>query len=226
MIGSSQGGQPTAPIIRSTDYQPRYGQAQQKPQAQMPKAPFDTTYGHGSQAAWQNAGAPKSSIPRPTVGQAYPGIGQVTGSPGGINAQSTIRPPKYISNDATESSVNNILAQGYQNADQRFQMKQQDRAGFSRGRGNQYVAGQMSTQEMGKAASEAAQTRAQDQMQNAQMKSDYERAREMEAQSLALSEHGFQQADWNRWFAQQQAAAQLMQALMSGAQGMFGQYMS
>jgi hypothetical protein len=189
MIGSSQGGQPTAPRGSGVGR-------------------FDNTYGYGSQSAWQAAGAPKG-------GQPGPGANSQA-----ISSQSSIRPPKYISQDATDSSVNNTLAMGYQNADQRFQMKQMDRAGVSRGKGAQYIAGQMGTQEMGKAASEAAQTRAQDQMQNAQMKSDYERAREMEAQSLAMTGHSFDQADWNRWFAQQQSAAQLMQALMSGAQGM------
>lgn len=194
MIGSSQGGQPTVP---------RQG-------LYNPAAPNS---GYSSQQAFEQAGAPKGGQPRPPR-PGYQGIGQVTNGPS-IYGQSTIKAPKYISDDATESSVNNVMARGYQNADQRYQMKQMDRAGLSRGKGTQYIAGQQGVQEMGKAAAEAAGVRSQDQMQNAQMKSDYERAREMEAQSLAMSQNMFEQADWNRQFAQQQAAMQLMMSLMS-----------
>lgn len=144
-------------------------------------------------------------------------------SQGGI--QSGVRPPNYISDQATESSVNNVLARGYQAADRRYQTKQLDKPGFSRGKAAQYIAGQQSVQEMGKAAAEAAGVRSQDQLQNAQMKADYERAREQQAQSMGMSQHKMNMAhlsgetarqinDWNTSFAQQQAALQLMMSLM------------
>ena len=131
-----------------------------------------------------------------------------------VSSQSSIRPPNYISDQATEGSVNNVLARGYQIADRRYQTKLQDRPGFSRGKGSQYIAGQQASQEMGKAAAEAASVRAQDQLQNAQMRADYERAREIDAQSTGMAAHQVSQANWYRQFAQQQAAVQLMTSLM------------
>lgn len=198
MIGSSQGGQP-----------PATKQGVYNPSAQYS--------GYSSRDAFEQAGAPKSSRPQPQPLPSPPSQNSQV-----ISAQSSIRPPQYISDDATESSVNNVMALGYQNADQRYQMKQLDRPGLRRGKGSQYIAGQQGVQEMGKAAANAAGVRAQDQMQNAQMKADYEKASEQEAQSLAMTANAFDQADWNRWFAQmqamarqQQAASQLMASLMS-----------
>lgn len=195
MIGSSQGGQPT---------QPRTG-------IYNPTQPYN---GYSSQQAFEQAGSPKGGGgPRPPRPGQYQGAPQSMGFPD--NGQSTIRQPKYISDDATEGAVNNVLARGYQNADHHYQMKQLDRAGFSRGKGAQYIAGQQGVQEMGKAASEAAGVRATDQMQNAQMRSDYEKARESEAQSAQMTAQAFNQANWSQAFAQQQAAMQLMMSLMS-----------
>lgn len=164
--------------------------------------------GYGSQQAFQAAGSPKSQRPQqaPAGGQ-KPAFGTVAGG------QSTITKPKYLDINTTEDAVNNVMAQGYQYGDQRYQMKQLDRAGLSRGRGQQFIAGQEGAQAVSKAADAAAQMRSEDQMTNAKMKSDYEKARELEAQNLAMVSHAMNQADWSRRFAGQSAAAQLQMAM-------------
>lgn len=149
----------------------------------------------------------------------------VQASQPGISSKGTISAPKYISMDTTEDAANNILAKGYQHGDFRYQAKQADRAGLSRGKGQQFVAGQQSAQAVTTAANQAAELRAKDLEANQKLRSSYEDAREREAQSLAMSAHGLNQADWNRsfarqsagagvWLAQQNALLTLMKALM------------
>lgn len=132
-------------------------------------------------------------------------------------AQSTIKTPRYIQDSTTQDSVNNTLAQGQANADGRFQVKKLDRAGLSRGAGQNFMAAQEGVQQMQKAAGAAAEVAASDQQQNDQMRSDYERAREMEAQSNAMIQHNLAQSDWARGFAQQSLNAQLEMAQMQAA---------
>jgi len=91
-------------------------------------------------------------------------------------------------------------------------MKQLDRAGLSRGKGQQFMAGQEGVQAMGQAANQAAELRAKDQATNSQMRSDYEKARELEAQNLAMVQHGISQSVWSRQFAKQSAASQIQMA--------------
>ena len=57
-------------------------------------------------------------------------------------AQATIKAPRYIQDSATQDAVNNTLAQGHANSDGRFQVKQLDRAGLSRGSGQNFMAAQ------------------------------------------------------------------------------------
>ena len=127
-------------------------------------------------------------------------------------AQSTIKAPRYIQDGTTQDSINNTLAQGQSNADQRFQVKKLDRAGFSRGQGQNFMAAQEGVQQMHKAAGAAADVEASDQQTNSQMRSDYERAREMETQNNAMIQHNVAQSDWARNFAQQSLNAQLQMA--------------
>jgi hypothetical protein len=124
----------------------------------------------------------------------------------------TPKPPS-IDINTTEDAVNNVMAQGFQQADQRYQMKTMDRAGVSRGAGQQFIAGQESAQAMNKAAEGAAQVRMQDQQANAKMKSDYERANAQTAQASQMARHARDQADWSQKFAQQSASAQLQMAM-------------
>jgi hypothetical protein len=130
----------------------------------------------------------------------------------GYTGQSTIKKPNYLSMDTTEDAVNNVMAKGYQQGDGRFQMKQLDRAGISRGRGQQFVAGQEGAQAVGEAANKSAEMRVQDMAANSKMRSDYEKAREQEAQQMAMIQHARSQTDWTRQFAEQSAAAQIKMA--------------
>jgi hypothetical protein len=131
---------------------------------------------------------------------------------GGYSGQSSIQQPRYISDATTESAAGNTMAQGYANADQRYQTKQLARNGVSAGAGQQFVAAQSGVQEMGKAAQQAADIRSQDQLANDKMRSDYEQMREKEALNLSKVQHQLSQADWAKQFAEQSAAAQLQMA--------------
>lgn len=150
---------------------------------------------------------PAGSNPAPKpVQQAQP-------SPQGF--RSTIRQPNYIDQNQTEDAVNNLMAKGHQQADQRYQMKQLDKAGISRGKGQRFIGGQESVQAYGQAANQAAEIRSQDQLANSKMRSDYERATELEAQNYSMVQHQLSQADWSRQFARQSAAAQLQVAMQN-----------
>lgn len=127
----------------------------------------------------------------------------------GYNSKSSIQQPRYISDEATQNSINNTLAQGYANADGRFQTKNLDRAGFSRGSGQNFMAAQEGVQQMQKAADSTSEVRASDQRLNDQMRSDYQRAVQQETQNNAMISHSMGQAAWQKQFAQQSLQAQL-----------------
>lgn len=153
---------------------------------------------------------PGGPVPKPGSGPVAPR----PGAPGPYSGQSTIKPPQYIDIEDTEASVNNTLARGQQAADQRYQVKQMDRAGMSRGKGQQSAAQIQSAKEMTSAANQAAETRAQDQMTNEKMRADYEKAREQEALAIAGAQFGMNFAGMQAQLAQQRAAAGLMFSLM------------
>ena len=132
-------------------------------------------------------------------------------------AKSTLKPPRYIQESTTQDAINNTMAQGHANADGRFQTKKLDRRGLSRGAGQKFMAAQEGVQQMQKAAGAAAEVQASDQQQNDQMRSDYERALEMETQNNAMIQHALAQTDWGRRFAQQSLNAQLEMARMQAA---------
>jgi hypothetical protein len=159
----------------------------------------------GSNTSLKAKGATPTQYP---VQQAQPSpFGQ-----GGYTGQSSMKQPNYIGIDTTEDAANNIMAKGFQQGDHRFQMKQLDRAGISRGRGQQFVAGQEGSQAMGQAANQAAELRTQDMAANSKMRSDYEKAMEQQAQQLAMIQHAQSQTDWTRQFAEESAAAQVKMA--------------
>lgn len=149
------------------------------------------------------------SSPRPfPVQSSQPspfGKGKMTGAAG-------VTKPQYIDINTTEDAVNNVMAKGYQQGDARYQMKQLDRAGISRGKGQQFIAGQEGAQAVGGAASQAAEMRMQDAQTNAQMRSDYEKAVEQQKQSQQMLDHSRDQSDWARQFALQSAQAQIRMA--------------
>lgn len=137
--------------------------------------------------------------------------------PATYTAKSTIKAPRYIQDSTTQDAINNTMAQGYSNADERFQVKNLDRAGFSRGAGQNFMAAQEGVQQMQKAAQSSAEVEASDQQQNDQMRSDYEKATETEAQNNVMIQHNLAQSDWARQFAQQSLNAQLEMAQMQAA---------
>lgn len=133
---------------------------------------------------------------------------------------SKVKPPQYIDVNTTEDAVNNVIAQGVQQSDQRYQVKQLDRAGMSRGRGQDYMAAQAGQQAAGQAATQAAELRAGDDNTNAQMRADFENMQAQEAQARRMAAHAKSQAGWSVNFAKQQAAMDLLkQALLGGASG-------
>lgn len=132
-----------------------------------------------------------------------------------IGGQSTMQKPQYIDINTTEDAVNNVMAKGYQEGDQRYQLKQTDKAGFSRGKGNQYMAQQEGVQAMTKAAAEAAGVRAEDDKTNAKMRSDYQKMRELEALNYSMAQHSMNQSNWAQQFAAQQNMLNIFKSLMS-----------
>lgn len=137
--------------------------------------------------------------------------------PAEYTAKSTIKAPAYIQDSTTQDAINNTMAQGYSNADSRFQVKNLDRAGLSRGAGQNFMASQEGVQQMQKAAQSAAEVEASDQQQNDQMRSDYEKASEMEGQNNVMIQHNLAQSDWAKQFAQQSLNSQLEMAQMQAA---------
>jgi len=106
------------------------------------------------------------------------------------------RPPKYIDTNTTEDAVNNVMAQGQQQADARYQLKQLDKAGISRGRGQQYIAAQEGASAVSKAASQAAEMRLADEATNSKMRSEYEKTSEEAALRDQANKHDKSETDW------------------------------
>jgi hypothetical protein len=129
-----------------------------------------------------------------------------------------VQKPQYIDMNTTEDVVNNSLARGYQAGDSRYNIKQTDRAGLSRGKGAQYIANQGGAQAIAEANSQAFKSRMDDQKANAGMRSAYEQQMEQERQNQMMNQHTMDQSDWARRFAQQQAAFQAVNS-MSGQRG-------
>lgn len=127
----------------------------------------------------------------------------------------TAKPPQYIDINTTEDAVNNVLAQGIQQGDQRYQTKTLDRAGLSRGKGQDYMAAQEGRQAAGAAATQASEIRAGDDQTNAQMRADFQKMQAQEGMARGMLGHAQNQAAWSVNFAKQQAAMdQLKSALM------------
>lgn len=156
-----------------------------------------------------NSKTPTKAAPNPWA-QSPQATAKPTG--GGYKSQSTIKKPRYISDESTQDSINNTLAQGYANADERFQTKSLDRAGLSRGAGQQFMAGQEGVKKMQESAGAAADVQASDQRTNDQMRSDYQKASEQEAQNNSMIQHQLAQTAWQQQFAQQSLNAQLQMA--------------
>lgn len=140
---------------------------------------------------------------------------QPTGQQGNAySGQSTIQQPQYIDYNTTEAAAQNALALGMQQGDHRYQTKSLARPGFSQGKGQEFRGSLNAAENMNKAAAQAADIRGQDQLANNRMRSDYEKAREQEAQSQAMVQHALSQSDWARGFAKQSMEAQSQMAYL------------
>ena len=159
----------------------------------------------------------KPSKAPPKTGTTNPPKSNQPGS--GYSGQSTIRPPKYIDDGTTEDAAQNALALGIQNSDNRYQTKSLSRPGFSQGKGQEFLGARQATQEMNKAAGQAADIRAQDQLANSRMRSDYQKGSEMEAQQQAMLQHAIGQSGWARNFAETSADAQTQMAYIQAMLG-------
>ena len=138
-----------------------------------------------------------------------------------INVKTGWSQPKYVD---PSDSIGNIQATAAQGADMRGQVKALDKAGFSRGKGQNYAAsiGSVKAAQEGNAMAAGAQLEA-DQM-NAQAKTDFEFGQAMEGQKLARIQHEMTNADFNLANAQQQAANKLYQATLQGKERITAAY--
>jgi hypothetical protein len=149
----------------------------------------------------------------PAVG-ARPATGGFAGN--NYTAQSTWTPPQSISANSTGDAVNNRMGQAYMMADPRVALKAMARNGVSNtGRGNRYFAAIQQQQAMGQGRADSAQIAMQDQATNQKMRTEYQTGRELEAQSLAMSQHQASQADWSNAQAQAQKLARIQAAQQS-----------
>lgn len=128
------------------------------------------------------------------------------------SAWSTIQTPQYIQDSTTQDAINNTMAQGHANSDQRFQVKNLDRAGVSRGAGQNFMAAQEGVQQMQKASESSSEVEAADQEQNSKMRSDFQKNSEMEAQNNAMIQHQLAQTEWAKNFAEESMQAKLEMA--------------
>lgn len=117
--------------------------------------------------------------------------------------------PRYIADALTQDAVGNTMAQGFANADKRFQTKNLDRAGLSRGAGQRFMAAQEGVNSMSQAAQAAADISSADQAANSQMKSSYEKELETRKINDMMMQYNLEQSDWARNFATTMANADL-----------------
>lgn len=133
--------------------------------------------------------------------------------PGGtLTGQSTQTAPKYISADSTQSAINNRMGQAHMMGDQRLFQKQFQRNGLSASKGTKYFSQIGEQQALAQGRADSAGISAQDQMNNAKARLDFQNAQEREAQALAMVQHALSQSSWGQQFARQQAAAGIQQA--------------
>lgn len=124
----------------------------------------------------------------------------------------TFQQPKYITDDATQSVVNNQLAQGDAAGDARWLAKQFSQPGRSLGKGSDYMARVQGAATQAQARNNAATTQMNDAAQNSKMRTDFEYAREMEGQQLGSLQHALSQANWANRFNMQTNAARRLSA--------------
>jgi hypothetical protein len=177
---------------------------------------------HGGPAKPPQAGYPGGPsqpgggwIDTPMPGRKPPQTGN-----GAYGGQSTQAAPKYISADSTQSAINNRMGQAHMMGDQRMFQKQAARNGLGSSRGTGYLSQIGQQQALSQGRADSAGIAAQDQMNNAKARLDFQFGREREAQALAMVQHAMSQAGWGQQFAGAQAAESIRRALMNQQMGM------
>lgn len=193
-------------MIRSN----QYGQQSSQPSGLM-MAPGGKQ--SKQQQDWYKSQRPQTQPTTTTTTTTKPKTGGTSTNPEMPNydysAWSTMQSPRYIQDSTTQDAINNTMAQGHANSDQRFQVKNLDRAGVSRGAGQNFMAAQEGVQQMQKASEAASEVEAADQEQNSKMRSDFQKNSEMEAQNNAMIQHQLAQTEWAKKFAEESMQAQL-----------------
>ena len=118
--------------------------------------------------------------------------------------------PNYITADASEARQNNIMGAGIQAADKRYQTKQLDKAGFSRGSGQNYQGSINSARTLHDAARDANKARADDQQLNNTLRREYNDEVERRTQFAEGMRQQLEQSEWQRQFEENQLNAQLL----------------
>lgn len=117
--------------------------------------------------------------------------------------------PNYITGEASEARQNNIMGAGIQAADKRYQTKQLDKAGFSRGAGQKHQGATNSARTLHDAARDANKARADDQQLNSTLQREYNDEVERRTQYAEGMRQQLAQSDWQRQFEENQLNAQL-----------------
>ena len=118
--------------------------------------------------------------------------------------------PNYITAEASEARQNNIMGAGIQAADKRYQTKKLDKAGFSRGSGQNYQGAINSARTLHDAARDANKARADDQQLNNTLKREYNDEVERRTQFAEGMRQQMEQSEWQRQFEENQLNAQLL----------------
>jgi|694.fasta_scaffold01126_26 hypothetical protein len=124
-------------------------------------------------------------------------------------------PPSGFTDRQQQAAYSQRMAQALAMGDPRFQMKNLDRAGFSRGGAQRNQAGINAAQAMAEGISEAYQGAMDDQKYNANLTLQNQQTQERQAQALASLQQ--QEA-----YAQQMARLQRQQAIMNLAGSLLG----
>jgi hypothetical protein len=99
------------------------------------------------------------------------------------------------------------MGQAQMMGDQRIFQKQFARNGLGASKGTNYFSGVGQQQALSQGRADSAGIQAQDQMNNAKARLDYQYGREREAQEMAMAQWGIEQANWGIGHAGQQAQA-------------------
>jgi len=140
----------------------------------------------------------------------------------GYSGQSTFAPPKYIADSATQDAVSNTLANADMNADVRGLAKQGITPGRSAGKGDVFRAKMQSALAQAQGRNDAANIEMGDMTANSKMRTDYEYAREMEAQKLAQLQHAASQSEWATEMGARRDAMRRLAAQQNAKIGILG----